>query len=72
MTTFNLRVDPNGDTKNKQAEERVHTLVGGHPKLYIHSHTDKDQETVMIDIDFAPENKSSAGVSTRGIMRGAR
>lgn len=70
MTTFNLRVEPKGDTKNKQAEERVNTLVGGHPKLHIRSHT--DNEVVKMDIDFAPENKSVSGGSTRGIMRGAR
>lgn len=71
MTTFNLRVDPNGDTKNKQAEERVRALIGGKPKLHIRSHT--DNEVVKMDIDFAPENKGvhSSG-ATRGAMRGAR
>lgn len=73
MTTFNLRVDPRGDTKNKQAEERVGTLIGGKPKLHIRSHTDKEQETTMLDVDFAPENKATrSGGATRGAMRGVR
>ena len=72
MTTFNLRVDLDGGTNKEQAEERIDTLVGGHPKLNIHSHTNEEQETTVLDVDFAPENKSPSGGSTRGIMRGVR
>lgn len=74
MTTLNLRVDPDGDTKNKQAEERVRTLITGPvlPKLHIKSHINKEQETTMIDVDFAPENKGVYHGGTRGTMRGAR
>lgn len=72
MTTFNLRMDPNGDTKNKQAEERVDTLVGGNPKLHMRSHTNKEQETTIMDVDFSPENRAVYRGGTRGTMRGAR
>ncbi len=73
MTTFNLRVDPNGDTKNKQAEERVDTLIGGKPKLHIRAYANKEQETTMLDVDFTPENKAiRSGGATRGAMRGVR
>ena len=77
MTTFNLRLHGGGGTRKQQVEDRVRELVIGAkptplPKLHIRSNADKDQEVVKVDVDFAPENKTPSGGSTRGIMRGAR
>ncbi len=74
MTTFNLRVDPNGEDANDQAEERVRTLVIGSapaplPKLHISS---RKEEVEKIDVDVAPANVGIQRQSARGVVRGAQ